>query len=192
MLAEPFGNWHVEAVGHTVQLRVTKRGEAQVHRAATPQAAPDKAEHDRAKPRLVDPRESYLFELGITTAEGRVKPTRQDKYRQVEEFVRALDAAFDQAPAVRQADALRVVDLGCGNAYLTLAAYRHLSKARGLQVELIGVDVKTQARERNTAIVERLGWADQGVRFVEGAIGDVDVERAGCGARAARVRYRDR
>ncbi len=59
LLAEPFANWHVEAVGRTVQLRVTKRGEAQVHRAATPHAAADKAEHDRVKPRLVDPHEPY-------------------------------------------------------------------------------------------------------------------------------------
>ncbi|MET0740172.1 MAG: SAM-dependent methyltransferase [Candidatus Nanopelagicales bacterium] len=176
LLAEPFGNWHVEAVGRTVQVRVTKRGEAQVHRAATSQAAPERAEHDRVKARLVDPREPYLFELGITTAEGRVKPTRQDKYRQVEEFVRSLDAAVAQISAEHSGRPLRVVDLGCGNAYLTLAAYRHLTETRDQEVELIGVDVKTQARQRNTAIVERLGWADR-VRFVEGAIGDVDVER---------------
>ena len=31
LLDEPFGNWHVETTTETVQLRVTKRGEAQVH-----------------------------------------------------------------------------------------------------------------------------------------------------------------
>src|SRR5918997_6187722 len=33
LLAEPFGNWHVETADATVQLRVTKKGRAQVHRA---------------------------------------------------------------------------------------------------------------------------------------------------------------
>lgn len=32
LLAEPFGNWHVETADATLQLRVTKSGEAQVHR----------------------------------------------------------------------------------------------------------------------------------------------------------------
>ena len=34
LLAEPFGNWHVETATATVQVRVTKKGDAQVHRAA--------------------------------------------------------------------------------------------------------------------------------------------------------------
>src|SRR5919112_3171007 len=34
LLAEPFGNWHVETTTATVQVRVTNKGDAQVHRAA--------------------------------------------------------------------------------------------------------------------------------------------------------------
>src|SRR4051794_28266501 len=54
LLAEPYGNWHVEAADQTVQLRVTKKGQAQVHRErAVAAAAP--GSHDRVKPRLIDP-----------------------------------------------------------------------------------------------------------------------------------------
>src|SRR4051794_24164742 len=35
LLAEPFGNWHVETPAVTLQVRVTKKGDAQVHRAAS-------------------------------------------------------------------------------------------------------------------------------------------------------------
>ncbi len=31
LLGEPFGNWHVDTVEETLQLRVTKKGEAMVH-----------------------------------------------------------------------------------------------------------------------------------------------------------------
>ena len=48
LLAEPFGNWHVETGEATVQLRVTKKGDAQVHRATATREAPD-TQHDRAK-----------------------------------------------------------------------------------------------------------------------------------------------
>src|SRR5262245_20134978 len=34
LLAEPYGNWHVETATGTVQLRVTRKGEAQVHRSS--------------------------------------------------------------------------------------------------------------------------------------------------------------
>ena len=57
-----------------------------------------------------------------------MKPSRQAKYRQVEEFLRLLDAsitdALDKGHLRRPTaeEPLRIVDLGCGNAYLTFAA----------------------------------------------------------------------
>ena len=79
-----------------------------------------------------------LVALGISTAEGRIKPSRQAKYRQVEEFLRLLDASLTEAidkghlRRPTDEDPLRVVDLGCGNAYLTFAAQRFLTAVRGL------------------------------------------------------------
>ena len=76
---------------------------------------------------------------GISDQQGRIKPSRQAKYRQVEEFLRLLDASITEALEKGQLrtptaeDPLRVVDLGCGNAYLTFAAQRYLS-VRGLPV----------------------------------------------------------
>lgn len=182
VLAEPFGSWHVETADVTVQLRVTKRGEAQVHRgspAPSSDAGSGPAGHDRAKPRLVDPAEPFLAALGVTTADGRVKPSRADKHHQVEEFVRVLDpavrGALDDGRLPRRP--VRVVDLGCGNAYLTFAAYRHLAGTLGLDVELVGVDVKEQARRHNEEVAGELGWAER-VRFVEGTIGEAPVDGA--------------
>src|SRR5262245_47566594 len=54
LLDEPFGNWHVETTDQTLQLRVTKRGEAQVHRAPATRTATAN-QHDRAKAHLLDP-----------------------------------------------------------------------------------------------------------------------------------------
>jgi SAM-dependent methyltransferase len=163
LLEEPFGNWHVDTLSESLQVRVTKKGEALVHATATPetQAAPVRG-HDRAKARLLPEDDPVLRALGIADAEGRIKPSRQAKYRQVEEFLRALDVAVTDAlesGRLRQPTAeepLRVVDLGCGNAYLTFAAHRHLTR-RGLSVHLVGVDSKQQARDHNTAVAERLG-----------------------------------
>ena len=160
LLAEPFGNWHVQTTGETVQLRVTKKGAAQLHRAAS--AAEQHTTHDRAARHLIDPGDPLFTVLGAGAA----------KRRQVDAFLRALDAAVSEVelPADRP---LRVVDLGCGNAYLSFAAYRLLSEHR--DVELVGVDLRAQSRERNTAIAAELGWAER-ARFVEGAILDAPVD----------------
>ena len=178
LLALPFGNWHVETADATLQLRITKRGEAQLHRSAASRDVAASAAHDRPKQRLLDPAEPFLAELGVTTRDGQVKPTRRDKYRQVEEFLRTLE------PVLPDGDGpVRAVDLGCGNAYLTFATYAFLARG-GRAAGLVGVDVKAQAREHNTAVAERLGWADH-VRFVEGSIAQADLGGAAPGTAAS-------
>ena len=157
LLADSFGNWHVQTTTETLQLRVTKKGAAQLHRA--PNVDSQHTGHDREKPHLIDPGDPLFTVLGAGAS----------KRRQVDAFLRVLAGAVDDAdlPTDRP---LRVVDLGCGNAYLTFAAYRYLSE-RG-DVELVGVDLREEARARNTAIAADLGWSDR-VRFEAAAISTV-------------------
>ncbi|KAB2808432.1 SAM-dependent methyltransferase [Pimelobacter simplex] len=183
LLAEPFGNWTVETPGRQLSLRVTKKGAAAVHttsRAAAGEQDPDRS-HDRAKDRLLPEDDPVLRVLGLSDAQGRVKPTRRAKYRQVEDFLRILDHTVADAVAKGQVrtptadDPLRVVDLGCGNGYLTFAAQRFLSERRGLPVRLTGVDVKEQSRDHNNAVARELGIE---ATFVAGTIGDAVLDQA--------------
>ncbi|WP_109508120.1 class I SAM-dependent methyltransferase [Nocardioides speluncae] len=173
LLDEPFGNWHVETTTQQHQVRVTKRLEALVH--TTDRAEPVEVDtaHDREKPRLLAENDPVLVALGISSVDGKIKPSRQAKYRQVEEFLRLLDSSLTEAIAkgnVRKPtadDPLRIVDLGCGNAYLTFAAQRFLTDVRGLPVHLTGVDVKQQSSDHNSAVAGELGVAAE---FVVGSI----------------------
>jgi SAM-dependent methyltransferase len=181
LLDQPFGSWHVDTTTQTHQVRATKKLEAVTH--TKDRAAPVEVErgHDKAKQRLLPEDDPVLRALGISDAHGRIKPTRQAKYRQVEEFLRLLDAAIGDALAKGQLrtptedDPLRVVDLGCGNAYLTFAAHRYLGSVRGLPVRVTGVDVKQQSADHNAAVAAELGIdAD----FVVGTIGDAVLPEA--------------
>jgi SAM-dependent methyltransferase len=179
LLAEPFANWHVETTSHTHQLRVTKKGEPLLHSSKRVEPVPPQRSHDQTKQRLLPEDHPVLTALGISDAQGRVKPSRQAKYRQVEEFLRALDAAIEDATRTgklrtpTQEDPLRVVDLGCGNAYLTFAAHAWLSER--LPVRLVGVDVKEQSRRHNTEVANELGLTDE-LSFVAAGITDVNLE----------------
>ena len=172
LLDQGFGNWHVETADSVLQVRITKKGEAQVHRSARESAvevAP--AAHDRVKHRLFDVAHpdvrAFLVAVGVADSQGRIKPSRQDKYIQVEEFVRLLDTAVEDALTAgaltepTPENPWHLVDLGCGHAYLTVGAYVWLAKVRGLPVRVRGVDVRESSRERNTALAESLGWSDE-------------------------------
>jgi hypothetical protein len=172
LLDEPFGNWHVETTAQTHQLRVTKKLEAVVHTHDRVEEVEVDREHDRDKERLLPEDDPVYRALGLADAEGRIKPSRQAKFRQVEEFLRILDSSVSDAIAkghLRRPTAeepLRIVDLGCGNAYLTLTAQRYL-ESRGLAVRLTGVDVKEQSREHSSAVAAELGLDAE---FVVGSI----------------------
>lgn len=160
LLDSGFANILVESTDSAISIRVTKKGEAQIHYEKVNKTQ-DLA-HDRKKERLLDSADPYLIEVGISDIHGRVKPSRQDKYRQVEEFLRILVPTLDSAISAGQIKTptiespLEIVDLGCGNAYLTFATHQYLMN-KGIPVHVTGIDVREQARERNSQIAKKLG-----------------------------------
>ena len=160
LLDSGFANILVESTDSAISIRVTKKGEAQIHHEKVSKTQ-DLA-HDRKKERLLDPSDPYLIEVGISDSHGQVKPSRQDKYRQVEEFLRILAPALESAISAGQIKSpsigspLEIVDLGCGNAYLTFATHQYLI-SKGIPIHVTGIDLREQARERNTEIAKKLG-----------------------------------
>lgn len=180
LLALPFTSWHVETTSQRLQLRVTKRGRALLHREAISSAQePDRA-HDRTKLHRLEENDELFHVLGFTTTTGSIKPSRQAKYRQVQDFLNALDpllgdlTARGNKPAFSPGEPLRLVDLGCGNAYLTFAAYAYLSSVKQLPVQAVGVDRKQSARSHNRELASRLGIADS-FQFLDSSIDEVEL-----------------
>ncbi|GAA0610764.1 SAM-dependent methyltransferase [Kribbella sandramycini] len=175
LLTLPYGTWHVETTTETLRLRYTKKGKELLHRQA--ESREQVTGHDRVKQRVLDPAAPFLVELGISDHQGRVKPSRQAKYKQIEEFCKLLEPALEEALGagrIATGRPLQVVDLGCGNAYLTLAAY-HLLTAAGHDVRMTGVDHNPAARTRNTKVVTALGWQEH-LRFVDATIQGAELD----------------
>jgi SAM-dependent methyltransferase len=176
-----YASWHVETTHETVQLRISKKGRPFLSRTSRTSALEQSRDHDRAKSRRLEGSDPMFEALGIATADGRIKPTRVAKFRQVQDFLSALDPVVDDllgsvGPAELSAQRpLRVVDLGCGNAYLTFAALRYLSSVKSLPVHVVGVDLKAQARAHNNQIAERLDLAAH-LQFVDSTIAGATLE----------------
>ena len=155
-----YANILVEHTSGALSIRITKKGEAQVHEEKGERE--QNLEHDRKKARLLDSADPYLIEIGISDANGKVKPTRADKYLQVEEFLRLLVPTLNSAIAAKQisepttSKPLVIADLGCGNAYLTFAVHQYL-KSMNIPVRVIGIDIRPESLKRNTEIAKKLG-----------------------------------
>jgi SAM-dependent methyltransferase len=186
-LALPFRHFYVRGLRTGLQVQITQKGRALVRelRIKDGPAAPDLA-HDRRKKRPLDPeaRGDFLRAIGLAAADGRIKPTMQAKFRQVSEFLRLLEGRIPPAAAMTPAAPgapgapapapLRVVDLGCGNAYLTFAVFDYLSHVRGLPAVVTGVDVNAQVIERHRETCRGLQW--EGLAFEVSSIEGCRIE----------------
>ena len=111
--------------------------------------------------------------LDVTTTGGTVRARRRAKFHQVDEFLRVLDPALDAAHLRSLTRSLRLVDLGCGNAYLTFAAHAYLSDILPDTPPLVvGIDIRESSRQHNQAVADQLGISDS-VTFITGAIDDI-------------------
>ena len=170
LLDAGFANVLLEMRNGSTSIRITKKGEALVHRSSD--AFEVDLSHDRSKARLLDPSDPFLIEVGISDKSGKIKVGKNDKYLQVEEFLRLLVPSLESAISAGHiaqptaASPLSIVDLGCGHAYLTFAAHQYLME-QGIPVKVIGIDVRESARVRNNQIAEKLGISKSITFFAE-------------------------
>jgi hypothetical protein len=132
-----------------------------------PEAAPG---HDRVKRRLLPEGVPvpFLVELGVMTAEGKVRASRYDKFRQVNRFLELVEDVLPSLPA----GPLRVVDFGSGKSYLTFALHHLLTVVHERDVEIVGLDLKEDVVADCEALARRLD--STGLRFEVGDIAGAD------------------
>ena len=169
ILNSGYANILIEHTAGSLSVRITKKGEALIHEAKG--VFERSLTHDRAKERLLDASDPFLIEVGISDHKGSIKPSMQDKYRQVEEFLRILEPALPE-----KKDNLSIVDLGCGHAYLTFATHQYLHKS-GIDAKVIGIDVRETSRDRNNAIAKKLGITGS-IEFRAEEISETAIESA--------------
>lgn len=169
ILNSGYANILIEHTAGSLSVRITKKGEALIHEAKG--VFERSLTHDRAKERLLDASDPFLIEVGISDHKGSIKPSMQDKYRQVEEFLRILEPALPE-----KKEKLSIVDLGCGHAYLTFATHQYLHKS-GIDAKVIGIDVRETSRDRNYAIAKKLGITGS-IEFRAEEISETAIESA--------------
>ncbi|SCZ76194.1 class I SAM-dependent methyltransferase [Acidaminobacter hydrogenoformans] len=119
----------------------------------------------------------YLVQLGVQTEAGKVVKSRYDKFRQINRFLEYVEDVVKVLP--KKDRPLRIVDFGCGKAYLTFAMYDFFTRKLGMEVSIIGLDLKADVVKFCNETAVALGY--EGLRFEVGDIrnheegGEVDL-----------------
>ncbi len=164
LLAQPFKSYHLETNEGTIQVQITKKGKAIIHRskAKSQQSVPNLA-HNHRKDRLLSTEKSdhFLQVVGIMTPNGKIKANKQSKYRQINEFLRLVDDTIN--PKTITKSPLHILDFGCGSAYLSFAIYHYLNHILEIPTHLIGIDLKADLMHKHLETSQTLGWTN--IRF---------------------------
>ena len=148
-------------------LRVAKRGRAMFSRKANKNAVAPSEQHNRVKNYILPEGEVVppLVDMGIFTPDGKVIPSRYDKYKQINRFLEMMD---DTLGGIGEGEELHVVDFGCGKSYLTFILYYYLYKVKKIHAVVTGVDLKADVIADCNKTAKKYGY--DGLSFVVGDI----------------------
>ncbi|HKV58253.1 MAG TPA: SAM-dependent methyltransferase, partial [Ktedonobacteraceae bacterium] len=162
LLALPFHSIAAQSLSETLHVQFTKKGKPIAHRTATNDAVtrtPDLS-HDQRKNLLLpaDRPDAFLQATGIMDAQGKVRPTMQAKFTQINEFLKLLEHTdelqrFETTP-------VQILDCGCGSAYLAFAVYHYLNEVRHIPAHLVGIDVNEVLIQKDNRQSAQLGFSE--------------------------------
>ncbi len=115
----------------------------------------------------------FLIRLGVMSPEGKVFPKAYAKFRQINRYLEIVEDVF---PALPKDRTLRIIDFGCGKAYLTFAIYYYLKVLKQRDVEIIGLDLKEDVIDFCNQVAADLGY--QELKFLKGDIADYTNDHA--------------
>ena len=151
LFSSGYANLVVDTQTESYQVRISKKDEALV--SVSKVNLSRDLSHDRQKQRMLAESNQVFKALDMSDLLGRIKPSKMDKYKQVDEFLRLISQTLD-AELLKQ-DEISVVDLGCGHAYLTFAVGEFL-KDKYKKVSILGVDERDESKEHNEKVALKL------------------------------------
>ena len=151
LFSSGYANLVVDTQTESYQVRISKKDEALV--SVSKVKLSRDLSHDRQKQRMLLESNQVFKALDMSDLLGRIKPSKMDKYKQVDEFLRLISQTLD-AELLKQ-DEISVVDLGCGHAYLTFAVGEFL-KDKYKKVSILGVDERDESKEHNEKVAQKL------------------------------------
>jgi hypothetical protein len=166
--------WELEALhpGNKATLRQKKIMAPSTNGGSIVQAA----SHDRTKQvplAQTTADTTFLQALGLSKPDGSPRPGMSSKLRQCNKFVEIVSGLIGKTTAASTKESrLRVVDMGCGRAYLTFSLHSFLCEEYP-NVLGVGVDVRPKLVAEIDSIARSLGGPFDTLSFQTGTIEEI-------------------
>lgn len=127
--------------------------------------------HNRKKSYIIEEGKpnDFLIRLGVMNENGKVFSKKYDKFKQINRF---LELVSDVIPKIKTEKNLNIIDFGCGKSYLTFALYYYLVEVLNLNVNIIGLDLKSDVIKFCNQVASDLEY--DRLRFIQGDIKDFE------------------
>ncbi len=132
-------------------------------------------QHNRTKNYIIQNNKpcDFLIRLGVMDSSGNVIKKHYSKFRQINRYLEIVENVFPSLPKDKK---LKIIDFGCGKAYLTFAIYYYLKILKNRDVEIIGLDLKRDVIDFCNKVAHDLEYND--LKFLMGDIADYTNDHA--------------
>lgn len=192
LAASKFKQINIITADEEIQVLANKPEKPRITRTCILHDAPDLS-HDKKK-NYVIPEGSpcdFLIHLGVMDEKGKVYKKHYSKFRQINRFLEIVDDvspyllknAFSGVENINsekdidiEPKPLRIIDFGCGKAYLTFALYYYFVKQKNIPCRITGLDLKDDVIKFCQKTADEIGY--DGLEFQTGDIADYSDDAA--------------
>lgn len=166
-LRDNFKQANIRTEEYTYNILISKKGQVTVKKKKEIEKKKPVLIHNRVKKYLLQEGKpvDFLVYLGVMNSEGFVVKSKYDKFRQINRFLEFVEDIVDKLPKNK---VINIIDFGCGKSYLTFAIYYYLKKEKNLDVNIVGLDLKSDVIKNCNQIATDLKY--DGLEFLEGDI----------------------
>lgn len=174
LLAEDFKQINIFTASEDIQVLASKPAKPRITTRPATRGIPT-LEHNRTKKYAIPNGTpcDFLIRLGVMEENGRVIDRHYSKFRQINRYLEIVEDVFPYLPKDKT---LKIIDFGCGKAYLTFALYHYLKVVKKRDVEIIGLDLKKDVIDFCNKISCDLGYSE--LKFLMGDIADYTSDNA--------------
>lgn len=124
-------------------------------------------EHNRRKKYILEADKPipFLVDLGVMSQSGKIIHAKYDKFRQMNRYLEFIEDILPRLPKDRE---VTIIDFGCGKSYLTFAMYYYLREQKSYDVNIIGLDLKTDVIRHCNELAKKYQF--EKLHFYEGDI----------------------
>lgn len=171
-ITDHFGQFQARGRRLDGTVLVSKKGKMTVKTKKHPVSEPVQIQaHNRVKQYILKEGVPvpFLEDLGVMNENGKIITSKYDKFRQINRFLEFIEDILPQLARDRE---ITILDFGCGKSYLTFAMYYYLRQIKGYDVNIIGLDLKTDVIEKCNKLAEKYGY--EKLHFYQGDIAEYE------------------